>query len=388
MKAEPSSPSSRPAVVSRSAGIGLPQQEHTTVFVSVMLVMLPYPARLSPPSQRSACLATQRTASPFRLATLNLVPSPPRLIAIDMDGTLLNSSAEVSPRNLAALTQARAAGAEIVIATGRRHCYAMNVLRGLDLDPAHALISSNGTVIRTLGHQLLHRSHLPITTARWLCAHAAEFRSTLVLTFDKVTPSGEDARGALVGEQIEALHASIARWMQINAPYFEEVDRLEDALPLEQDPHALGDTAIHHPPAPIQAMICGPIDRMERAEARLLEDPRITGVGLQERPGAEIALHRTIYPDRDLSIVDILPAGCSKASALTLLAHHRGVALADVLAIGDNWNDVPMLEIAGRSALMANAPQELHERAAREGWQVVPGNDHDGVAIAIETSLA
>ena len=306
-----------------------------------------------------------------------------KIIAIDMDGTLLNSDGRVSPRNLAALKAAQDAGIEVVIATGRRHCYAMKVLRDLHLDPANAMISSNGTVIRTLGHELLHRTHLPVATSRWICAHAGDFRSTLVFTFDKVDANGEDAKGSLVAEQMDELHASISRWMQVNGPYFAQIDRLEDALPNED----AEDEDLTHPAAPIQAMMCGTVERMAAAEARLLEDPRVTGVGHAARPDAEITLHRTIYPARDLSIVDILPAGCSKASGLEVLAKLRGLTRDDVMAIGDNWNDLPMLEWAGRSILMSNAPDELHDRAALDGWQVVPSNDEDGVAQAIEEAL-
>jgi len=296
----------------------------------------------------------------------------PKLIAIDMDGTLLNSDGRVSARNLAALKLASSAGVEVVIATGRRHCYAMRVLRPLHLDPEFAVVSSNGTVIRTVGSELLHRTHLPLETARWLCGHIAEFRNTLVLTFDKVGPTGEDSRGALVCERMDDLHASIGRWMISNEPYIQTVERIEDAL---------------HGDAPIQAMLCGGVERMAAAEARLLEDPRVMPVGCEVRAGAEIALHRTSYPEKDLSLVDILPAGCSKASALEHLTRLRGISMRDVLAIGDNWNDLPMLHRAGDAALMSNAPEELLELARRHGWRVMPSNDEDGVAVAIEAAL-
>ena len=94
--------------------------------------------------------------------------SPIRLIALDLDGTLLNSQSTVSPRNLAALQAAEAAGVHITIATGRRHTYAMKVLRGLHLSGAHSLISSNGTVTRTFDTQLIRRAYLPISTSLWL----------------------------------------------------------------------------------------------------------------------------------------------------------------------------------------------------------------------------
>jgi hydroxymethylpyrimidine pyrophosphatase-like HAD family hydrolase len=290
-----------------------------------------------------------------------------------MDGTLLHSDGHVSERNLAAIRAAEAQGVEVVIATGRRHCYAMRVLRELDR-PAHtALVSSNGTVIRTLGSELLHREHMPLETARWLCEHVTDFRGTLVLTFDKVRADGEDDRGSLVCERLDELSASIGRWIDANEPYFEQVSPIE---------HALDDAA------PIQMMLCGPIDRMREAEAHLLTDPRITNVDGECAPGIEVALQRTEYPHRDLCILDILPAGCSKASALLHLAELRSVDASEILAIGDNWNDVPMFQIAGRSAVMANAPEDLRMLAAERGWLVAPSNDEDGVASVIENALA
>ena len=93
----------------------------------------------------------------------------------------------------------------------------------------------------------------------------------------------------------------------------------------------------------------------------------------QERLRGGGALHRTEYPERDLSIVDILPAGCSKGSALLRLAEERGVKAEEILAIGDNWNDVSMLEVAGRAVLMGNAPEDLKTMAAERGWVVGGG---------------
>jgi len=304
------------------------------------------------------------------MSTLDL---PIKLIAIDMDGTLLGSDGGVSPRNAAALRLAEEAGLEIVIATGRRHCYAMHILRGLDLDPSNALVSSNGTVIRSIGSELVHRTHMPLSTARWLCEHVSDFRSTLVLTFDTVGPDGEDSRGALVVEDTADLHASISRWMAANEPYIAEIKPLSRALE--------GDS-------PIQMMLCGPVARMREAEGRLLENPLVTPVGVEAAPGAEITLHRTEYPERDLCILDILPAGCSKASALTHLADQRGISMQEVLAIGDNWNDVPMLEAAGQAVVMSNAPEDVQTLALARGWTIGLSNDKDGVAVAIETLLA
>jgi len=298
----------------------------------------------------------------------------PRLIAIDLDGTLLHSGGYVSPRNRAALALAHAAGIEVVVATGRRHSFALQVLRELNLPTSHALVSSNGTVIRTIGSELLHRSHFSLETARWLVAHADEFRSTLVLTFDLVGTDGHDTRGALVCESYDDLNASIGRWMTSNRDYLAQVTPIEDAL---------------NAAAPIQMMLCGTIARMDAAEALLSAHPNIAAVGALELPETEITLHRTAYPDRDLTILDILPAGCSKASALTRLAALRGIEMSEVLAIGDNWNDVPMLEAAGSAVLMANAPADLLALANSDArdWLIAAHHDDDGVAIAIEEAL-
>ena len=319
----------------------------------------------------------------------------PRIIAIDIDGTLLNSEGQVSPRNRAALQAAHDAGIEIVIATGRRHAYAMRVVRDLNLCETNALVSSNGTVLRTVGADLIERTHLPVETARWLCNQAGPFRDTLVFTFDKVGPDGDDRRGALVCEYGNVLHDSIGAWMRSNEPYIAHVERIEHALRPSQRSQSTTAVAVADADeatddvqaGPIQAMLCGTVARMAEAEALLTQHPSIAGVGQPEFPGCEIILHRTAYPDRDLAILDILPAGCSKASALEHLAALRGCTLAEVMAIGDNWNDLPMLQAAGKAILMGNAPEELHRLARQNEWSIGPTNDEDGVAFALEAVL-
>lgn len=337
------------------------------------------------------------------------------MIAIDMDGTLLGDDGRVSPRNLAALLAVQTAGIEIVIATGRRHSYAMHVLQPLGLQSASALISSNGTVTRTLGSfgdspvpsLLIARHHLPHATALWLCGQVDEFRNALVLTFDRVGVDGEDTRGALVVEHLDELNSSIGRWMAANEPYIAHVVPIERAL---YESNSTQD-------APIQAMLCGTIERMARAEARLLEHPGVSasghpsgrsgrtmsGSGTPPAPWPQthkaaaaaplgpqpiLTLNRTEYPARDLSILDILPAGCSKGAAILSLAAAHGIEPQQILAIGDNWNDVSMFEIAGSAVLMENAPEDLKTLAHVNGWRIAPSNRDDGVADAIESVLS
>jgi hydroxymethylpyrimidine pyrophosphatase-like HAD family hydrolase len=323
--------------------------------------------------------------------------SSTRLIAIDLDGTLLGDDGRVSARNLAALYGAQARGIQLAVATGRRHSFAMGVLRPLGLDHNSILISSNGTVTRTMGapatstpqegrfaesipSKLLARNYLPHATALWLCEAIRgegeqNFRNAFVLTFDRTQPDGEDSRGALVVERLDHLTASISRWMAANEPYLMQVQPIERALTDPTDP-------------PIQAMLCGTLERMARAEARLLEHIGVAVSGHEsESSPHQLTLHRTEYPARDLSILDILPAGCSKGAALLTLAQARGIDAAEILAIGDNWNDVSMLEAAGRAVLMENAPEELKSMARSKGWSIARSNREDGVAEAIESAL-
>jgi len=194
------------------------------------------------------------------------------------------------------------------------------------------------------------------------------------VTFDKLGADGEDVRGALVVEELDELHTSINKWMTANAPYIAHVTPLEKALEGED---------------PIQMMVCGPVERMRRVEALLLAHPGITtDIGPPEQTAhAEVSLHKTQYPERDLSILDLLPPGCSKGSALAQLAGLRGIPMEAVLAIGDNWNDVPMFEAAGHAVVMENAPEDLKKHAALKGWSLGKRFDEDGVAEAIEMAL-
>lgn len=290
------------------------------------------------------------------------------MIATDLDGTLLGADGKVSERNRKALHRAVDAGVTLAIATGRRHSYAMKVLRELGLADGTLLVSSNGAVVRTFGSELIERTHLQREEAEWLCGHLGEFRNALVITFDKVGVDGEESRGALVVEELEDLHASIGAWMRANEPYIEHLRPIEGAL--------VGDL-------PIQMMVCGTVERMRRAEKRLLQHEWVSAVGKPIGLG-KLALNRTEYPERDLSLVDILPGGCSKGSALLRLATARGIAASEMMALGDNYNDVSMLEVAGVPVLMGDAPVEIHALADRHGWHRTLGHCEDGVADAIE----
>jgi Cof subfamily protein (haloacid dehalogenase superfamily) len=277
-----------------------------------------------------------------------------QLIAIDIDGTLMPSTGpRISPRNCAALRAAEAAGIEIVIATGRRQAYAMPLIAQVGLSEDSVMISSNGAVVRGFDGGLLDRRFLPVEAARRLCV-ALRGYGTLVFTFDR------EGAGALVIESLKQLHARIDRWVDANRPYLVEIQPIERAFDAGEEP--------------IQGMICGTVEEMLTAEKELL----LSDVAEQ------IAMHRTEYPARNLSILDLLPPGCSKGAALHSLASIRGLERNQIMAIGDNLNDLEMLEYAGRAVVMANASQEVRQLAQRRGWEITASNDDDGVAQAVE----
>jgi len=289
------------------------------------------------------------------------MPSQVRLIAIDIDGTLLPTvGGQVTSRTRKALLEAEAAGIEIVIATGRRQAYAAPLIHPVGLSHETVLITSNGTVTRTLGGDRIDRFFLPVETARPLCGALRQFGGMTVFTFDC------EGHGELVVESIESLGTRISPWVTANLPWIKEFRPLE--LAFDADTAILG---------PIQGMLCGPVAAMRDAEAWLAASEF----------GGRIELHRTEYPVKDLSILDILPAGCSKGIALEKWAALRGIAPAEIMAIGDNFNDLDMLNRAGRAVVMGNAAPGLIEFARERSWEIAASNDEDGVAQVIESVL-
>ncbi len=278
-----------------------------------------------------------------------MVRVPIRLLAVDIDGTLLNPEFQISPADLGALRRAHQEGIEIVVVTGRRHTFALPIV--LQLSFGLWLISSNGAITRSLSGETFHRDLLPADVCRKLCAAMREFRGNTVLTFDI------EAKGAIVLERMQELNGSIQRWLEKNLQYIDFVIPIEKSLTTD----------------PVQAMFCGPIAHMRQALAAL------EASGLEK----EITVLRTEYPLRDLSIVDVLNQGCSKGHALERWAKHRAVPREQVMAIGDNYNDIEMLAFAGLPFIMGNASEELR----RDGWAVTLPNDQSGVAAAIEQVL-
>jgi hydroxymethylpyrimidine pyrophosphatase-like HAD family hydrolase len=183
-----------------------------------------------------------------------------------------------------------------------------------------------------------------------------DYRGHAVLTFDR--PANVHGNNSLVLETADELNKTVSRWLEVNRPYIKFVSPLEDALQ-EEDP--------------LQAMYCGRVARMEEAQLRLRQ------AGFLD----EITILKTQYDYRDLCILDILTHNCSKGHALRRWAELEGISREQIMAIGDNYNDLEMLEFAGLAFVMGNASEELKQN----GWRVTGSNAENGVAQALEKIL-
>ena len=278
---------------------------------------------------------------------------PIRLLALDIDGTLTDLNFQVSARNIAALRAAHDAGIEIILATGRRHDYALPIAQQLGF-PIW-LISSNGALIRSSAGETFFTDRLPARTAAELIQYMDEFRGHAVLTFDRA--ANVPGNDSLVLESADELNNTVSRWLQVNRPYIKFVSPLEDALTED----------------PLQAMYCGRVALMEGLQQRLSQAEFLE----------KITVLKTQYDHRDLCILDILNRECSKGHALRRWAEQRGIPREQVMAIGDNHNDLEMLEFAGVAVVMGNASHELKQN----GWMVTGSNEESGVAQAVEQIL-
>jgi hypothetical protein len=274
-----------------------------------------------------------------------LMALPIRLLAIDIDGTLLNSQFELSEANRAAVVAAHRRGTEVVLVTGRRFSFAQPIAAQLQLELT--IIASNGALVKSAQGATLARQLLPRQQARAVLAAAGGYRDSAVLLFDR------EAMGQIVAERLDLTHTPVERYFERNRRYLQQVRRLEDALTDD----------------PIQVLFMGGVQPMRDLYHRLQVAPFASAV----------TLARTEYFERDLTLLDVLDRGCNKGAALARCAASRGITAQQTMAIGDNWNDWEMLEFAGLPVVMANSAEELKQK----GWAVTDSNDESGVAAAI-----
>lgn len=269
-----------------------------------------------------------------------------RLLALDIDGTLLDSTGRVPAANLDAIHRAARRGVHIVVATGRSFHFALQALG--DLPDAITLLVYNGAIARSRAGDTLMRRLLPRAVAHQVLAATIEWRGDTACVFDR------PAAGQLVYDRMDWTHPNRSRFKQRNDAIIQAVDRLEDAVTED----------------PVQITFNGGVETMRAIAACLAAHP--------VSPRLEVML--TEYPQRDFSMVDVCAAGTTKGSGLAAVAGRFGIARAEVMAVGDNHNDRDMLEWAGVGVVMGNAEPELKQAT----FHVTGTNDEAGLAQAID----
>jgi hydroxymethylpyrimidine pyrophosphatase-like HAD family hydrolase len=269
-----------------------------------------------------------------------------RLLAIDLDGTLLDSQRRVPDVNRMALERAQHHGVKLAVVTGRRLPATRPSLGGLSLDLL--MVLNGGALVKQgLDGPILKRELMPLALAEEVLALSDRVGVT------PVVHDGPNGEGHLIIESGAPRNPRLDLYLDQTIPPPAWVPDLRTALKRD----------------PVQIMFGGTIGEI-RAAARVLE----------ETLGSRISLARTEYESSDLALLDVHAPGASKKEALRFLAETQGILAHQIMAIGDNWNDLEMLEAAGFAVVMANASAELRAR----GFAITASNDEGGVAQAIE----
>ena len=269
-----------------------------------------------------------------------------RLIALDLDGTLINSRWEISEKDIEALAAAVERGVQIVVVTGRRPRAAAPYVAKLPFPVA--MITSNGALIRTPSGEIVRQNFLPREIAIKVLHTAKEFRPYTVAIFDV------PALGQVVMQDGAVPEGPIGWYLKTSLDHLLMVPKLEDAVTSD----------------PVQIMIGGPPAYIQGVES-LLRASQIS---------TRVQITWTKYPERNVAIMDIMNRGCCKGEALKFWAERCQIPASDVMAMGDNFNDLEMLEFAGLPVVMGNHIDGLH----RKGWEITHPCDESGVASAVE----
>jgi Cof subfamily protein (haloacid dehalogenase superfamily) len=271
---------------------------------------------------------------------------PVRLIALDIDGTLLNSRWEVSAANRAAIAEATRRGIEVALVTGRRYDFAMPVRR--QIEAPITMIVNNGALVRTHDGETRLRHLLSRDTALRVLDSTRNWRDSSSVIFDR------PQENQIMLEAIDWNDGLRGAYYSRNRRFIGIANPLESCL--DEDP--------------LQLMFTGRFEPIREAEAALRSLPFVE----------EFSLALTAYEDKDFAMIDIINPAVSKGATLAEWAALLGIPREDILAIGDNHNDLEMLSFVGMPVVMANGVPELKAR----GWHITGSNDEDGVAAAIE----
>ncbi len=271
---------------------------------------------------------------------------PYKLIALDIDGTLLTTRGEITPRTSQALNQAKQLGVQVVLVTGRRFNSARELVLRLELDIP--LVSHNGALTKNIETLEVVDFHpLDAEIAREVIHFGRQHGVDMICNDD---PHG---LGTMVIEGISPDNKALHRYLNL---YRSSVVEVPDLLNYVQSP-------------PIQLTVSGRCDPTDEFEAKL-----------REAMGEQIRIFKTRYRSYDLTILDVLSLTASKGESLAAVAARHDIAREEIMAVGDNHNDLTMLRYAGLGVVMGNAEDELKQM----GFEQTASNEEDGVAQAIE----
>ena len=279
-----------------------------------------------------------------------------KLLALDLDGTLLNSRGKIPEANRRAIEKAEEIGVLVTIATGRRFRDALPV--GLELNLNAPIICHNGALLKyaeTLENVAV--SIIPHETLYEILRVGNEFGADAMMSCD---PHG---KGILYYDRVSKENLplqSYIKWSKtLHGTDAEEaimhVPKLEDILEANETVHVSFSGK------------CAPMLKLQK----VLETELQTTANILA----------TRYPQLDFTLLDILPSDASKGIGVEKLALLNKLSPENVMVIGDNFNDLEMLEYAGTPVVMGNASPELLEN---EKFETTLSNDENGVALAIE----
>ena len=269
-----------------------------------------------------------------------------KLIALDIDGTLLNSRWQVPSANREAIQAAVRRGIEVALVTGRRYDFALPVAASLGCEIT--MIVNNGAMIRSSDGVTRLKHLLDAQVARGVLQSTRAWRAGAAVIFDRPRAN------QLMLERLEKSDSLRYAYYSRNLEFIGTISPLEECLTED----------------PLQVMFSGTVQEMAEVEQLLA-----TAAWADE-----LKLAATKYPAKDFAMLDVLPKGCTKGAALKQWAAERGLQRTEILAVGDNHNDLEMLEFAGIPVVMENGVAELKGF----GWHQTHSNDENGVAAAIE----
>lgn len=261
-----------------------------------------------------------------------------KAVALDLDGTLTNARKEITPRVRDAVRRAAEAGTSIILASGRPVVGMAHVADSLELGNIGGyVLSNNGSkIIEWRSKDVVLDRVLPREAVLACCEAAHRFGATALCYDEK----------GLYSEDPSATYVEKERYN--NSAMATKVDDLAEAV--SWDPNKM--------------MVVGEPDALQPALEWL--QSRLQGT-------ASVFLSEPYF-------IEIAPSGIRKDAALEILMAQLGTSLDELMAVGDGFNDIPMLECAGMAVAMGNAYPEVKKHA---DW-IAPSNEEDGAAVAIE----